>query len=106
MNCSYCKTWDALILIMCYVKSLEQIPLFVQTGVIYSQALIRRKLMKFTVLYTATVKGDKQPLRKSYGKVLFMTEHLKIILIQRTLTSERMYLWWLYVPCYLYLLMC
>ena len=31
----------------------------------FSQAIISMKRMKFTVLYTATVKGSKQLLRKS-----------------------------------------
>ena len=49
-----------------YVESLEQIPPCVQTGINYPQALFSTKLMKFTVLYTATMnlmKGGK--LRKS-----------------------------------------
>ena len=48
---------------MCYVKSLKQIPVFLQTGINYFQA-IGMKLMKFTVLYIATMKGGKQLLRK------------------------------------------
>ena len=51
---------------MCDVKSLEQIPLFVQIGINYSQAIISTKLMNFIVLYTATMKGGKRLLRKSY----------------------------------------
>ena len=50
---------------MCYAKSLEQIPLFVQIDINYSQAIISRKLMKVTVLYTATMKGGEQLLRRS-----------------------------------------
>ena len=46
---------------MCYVKSLKQIPVFLQTGINYFQAIG----MKFTVLYIATMKGGKQLLRKS-----------------------------------------
>ena len=49
---------------MYYVKGLEQIPLFVQIGINCYQAINSMKLMKFTVLYTATMKGGKQLLRK------------------------------------------
>ena len=59
------RTWDVLILIMCYVKSLEQIPVSVQIGINYSQAILSVKLVKFTVLYTAIVKVGKWLLRKS-----------------------------------------
>ena len=48
------------------VRSLEQIALLVQTGIIYSQTMISMKLMKFTLLYTATMMGGKQLLGKSY----------------------------------------
>ena len=37
---------------------------FVKKGISYSQAITNMKLMKFTVLYTATMKGAKQLLRK------------------------------------------
>ena len=50
---------------MCYVKSLEQIHLSIQLGINYSQAIISMKLMKFTVLYIATMKGGKWLMRKN-----------------------------------------
>ena len=50
---------------MCYDKSLDQIPPFVWICINYFQAIISTKLMKFTVLCTATMKGGKQLLRKS-----------------------------------------
>ena len=53
INCSCFKTWDVLIFIMCYNKSLDQIPPFVGICITYSQAIISTKLMKFTVLHTA-----------------------------------------------------
>ena len=49
---------------MYYVKSLEQIPLFLQMVINFSQATINTKLMKFTVLYWATMKGGKRLLRQ------------------------------------------
>ena len=39
--------------------------LFIEIVIKYPQAIISMKLMKFTVLYTATMKEGKQLLRKS-----------------------------------------
>ena len=44
---------------------MQCISLFVKKGKNYSLAIISLKLMKFTVLCTATIKGGKQLLRKS-----------------------------------------
>lgn len=50
---------------MCFVKILEQIPLFVHIDINDSHAFISTKLMKYAVLYTAAMIGGKQLLRKS-----------------------------------------
>ena len=43
-------------------ESMECTSLFVKMGINYPQAKISMKLMKFTVLYMATMKGGKQLL--------------------------------------------
>ena len=44
----------------------------------YTSAIIRTKLMRFTVLYTATIKGGKHLLRKSYTMAVFCVGARKI----------------------------
>ena len=56
--------------------------LFVKIGINKSQAISSKKLMKFTVLYTATMKRSKQLLRK------FKANHQFILVKQ----GERTYL--------------
>ena len=60
---------------MCYVNSLEQIPLFIQLGIYYPQAIISMKQMKFTVLYTATMKGCWERVKKK--KISQLTDQSK-----------------------------
>ena len=49
----------------CSAKSMECTPIFVKIGINYYQEIISMKLKKFRVLYTTTMKGGKQLLRKS-----------------------------------------
>ena len=50
---------------VCCAKSMECTSLIVKIGIDYPQAIIRMKQTKFTVLYTATMKGGEQVLKKS-----------------------------------------
>ena len=62
ISCSYCRRIGRLNLYECCDKSMECTSLFVKMGINYPQAKISTKLMKFTVLYMATMKGGKQLL--------------------------------------------
>ena len=58
----------------CCAESVECIFLFVKIGVKYPQAIISMTLMKFTVLYTATLEGGKQLLRKNLKSNLLISQ--------------------------------
>ena len=48
----------------CWAQSMECTSLFVKIGIDYLQAIISKKLVEFTVLLTATMKGCKWLLSK------------------------------------------
>ena len=71
ISCSY-KNFGCFTFCKCCAKGIKWYALFVKIGTNYSQAIISMKLTKFTVLYTAAMKGDRHLLRKSYSFYLLM----------------------------------
>ena len=65
--CSYSNFRDigCFSLCKCLAQCVECTSFSVKTGMNYFQAVTSMKLMQFTVLYTATMKGGKRLLRKS-----------------------------------------
>lgn len=67
-SCTVNTSWAVLTTRKWWAKRMECTSLFVKLGVNYPQAIISRKLMKFTVLYIATLTGAKRLLRKSWSR--------------------------------------